>query len=131
MTQTESQSSKDTMKVPEAYTPREFFQQAPIFFVESPTDSTVLIAMDFTFEKNARVMYWWDSTKERVKEIQTITSLTPQAFSFRDMQNVEYRFSPLTLDLYKQKVKFRIRNGQDFQTEQEMVKAFQDSKNYF
>lgn len=97
---------------------------APVYYVQSDRDPTVLVAMDVWLLGNS--ISWFDTVKERLMHGQVLEK-TPQRFAFRrtaDGGGQTYSFVPLTLEIYNSSVKDRLPAGRDFDDEQAMVDAF-------
>lgn len=102
----------------------------PVYFVSSPEDSSVLIALDVKINDDS--VSWFDTVKDRIMYIGKILDNNPEHFVFQRNDKGEtgiYTFVPMTLEIYNQRVKNRILIQQDFSREEEMLKAFQETKN--
>jgi hypothetical protein len=100
-----------------------------VYYVYSPDDDTVLIAMDVIISDNN--IRWFDTIKERIMTIEKILSDNSSEFVFKRSQEEGgqiYTFVPLTLNIYKEKVKQYLVSPQDFENEEEMFKAFEETK---
>lgn len=103
-----------------------FLLSSKVFFVGSKIDKTVLIAIKPYYQHIYRTIYWWDTNKERSKIIaKVISSGEKGEFYFLDAQNIDYRFLPMTLDIYNKFVKARLFNGKDFKTINELSDFFE------
>ena len=102
---------------------------APVYYVESSDDNSVLIGMDVTVEKNpdgTALVTWHDTTRERAMMADEVKN-EDDFFAFKrtDEEGGQfYKFSPMTLELYNEKVKAELIAGQDFDNPDEMTAAF-------
>jgi hypothetical protein len=116
--------------------PKEFrFNENTAYEVKSRKDDTVLIALKPEFlEYEERVsLTWFDTLKDRTKEIRRITIDTPEEFGFKTPQEEDYVFSKLTLDTFRKKVIPRLNNttfALHVNTEEDMTALLMDSLNY-
>lgn len=97
-----------------------------LYFVTSDKDDTVLLAMDIKINEKDNSVVWFDSVKDRVMTIKNIMDYDPLHFVFErdgDMGGT-YTFIPLTLDIYNENVKNKILSRKEFESEQEMTRAF-------
>ena len=97
------------------------------YFVRSPTDDTVLVAIHSRYDEENKMLSWWDLTKERMKEVTEIKSYEKDGFYMKDREGEEYFFLPLNLDLYRNIVMPELIKPQDFNSVQEMIKAFEET----
>ncbi len=98
----------------------------PVYYVKSPTDATVLVAIDVAVI-NRRWVTWFDTVKERGMEAAVILDNYPRHFSFRRTEGEgghSYTFVPMSLDIYNTLVKERLLHGQDFSDQEAMIQAF-------
>ena len=101
----------------------------PVYFIESPQDQTVLLALDITIKDG--YIYWFDTIKERIMEIDNVIETSPNKFVFQragEEGGGVYTFSPLTLEIYNNRVKRFLLIPRDFTTSEEMLKAFSEKK---
>ena len=102
---------------------------APVYYVESSDDNSVLIGMDVAIEKNpdgTSLVTWHDTTRERAMMADEVKN-EDDFFAFKrtDEEGGQfYKFSPMTLELYNEKVKAELIAGQDFDNPDEMTTAF-------
>ena len=101
---------------------------ARVYFVSSPEDGTVLVAMDILIQNNR--ITWFDTIKERTMEISKIEDGNPEHFVFERAGEPlrTYTFVPMSLDIYRSKVKSGLVQGKDFATEEELFLAFEETK---
>lgn len=107
--------------------PAEFLSSRKVFFVGSPTDKTVLIAVHPRFQEQVKTLSWWDTVKERVKQVKSMQVGEEPVLQVTDDQDNAYVFVPLSLPLYNNVVKNRLPGQREFATEEDMVKAFEDT----
>ena len=105
----------------------------PVYYIESPEDETVLVGMDVTVtieaDKNP-VVSWFDTTKERRMEADEIRR-KGDIFAFKRPDgdgDKHYFFTPIDLDIYNDKVRDKIPDGQSFNNVDDLVKAFQKTR---
>ncbi len=102
---------------------------APVYYVESSDDNSVLIGMNVAVEKNpdgTSLVTWHDTTRERAMIADEVKN-EDDFFAFKrtDEEGGQfYKFSPMTLELYNEKVKAELIAGQDFGNPDEMTAAF-------
>ena len=104
----------------------------PVYYVFSPQDDTVLVGIDVIVRKsnNNYIVSWWDPTHERVMTALKITC-DSDYFAFKRMDREGgqlYFFIPMDLDIYYKRVKRFLISGRDFDTKEEMIKAFHDAE---
>lgn len=108
----------------------------PVYYVESPNDDTVLIGINVTVEhyrenaKSVTIVNWYDTTHER-RMLADEISHEGDFFAFKRAEQEGggfYYFSPMNLDIYNDKVKKRLNTGGIFTNEEDLIKAFLDSK---
>lgn len=104
-----------------------FLNTKKVFFVGSQTDGTVLIAVHPRFQKQEKTISWWDTVKERVKQVKSIQVAAEPVLQVTDVQDNVYIFVPLSLPLYNNVVRSRLPGQREFATEEEMVKAFEET----
>lgn len=115
------------MKELERPQPAEFLSQRKVFFVGSSTDKTVLIAVHPRFQEQAKTLSWWDTVKERVKQVKSMQVGEEPVLQIVDAQDNSYMFVPLSLPLYNNVVRNRLPGKREFATEEEMVQAFEET----
>lgn len=97
-----------------------------VFLVSCPTDSTVLIALHLKIDDND--VSWFDTVKQRIMQVGEVLENSDSKFSFKradEGHDEIYEFQPLTLDIYREIVRPQLRQAGDFNSEAEMVKAFE------
>jgi len=107
--------------------PEEFLNAKKVFFVGSQTDKTVLIAVHPRFQEQVKTLSWWDTVKERVKQVKSMQVGEDPVLQVTDAQDNAYVFVPLSLPLYNNVVKNRLPGQREFATEEDMIKAFEDT----
>ena len=117
--------------MPQNETNRNIIERLParVYFVESEQDNTVHYALDVEIRQGYAT--WFDGTKERIMRIGSIIEKKSDLFVFeRDASEGggQYRFVPMTLELYNSKVKQHLISPSEFQNEEEMFKAFEETK---
>ena len=88
-----------------------------VYFVESSVDDTVLYAMDVRFFNQDKTIRWFDGTKERIMTAKGDPTKNPDRLVFHRSEEEgggEYVFSPMTLEVYRAKVRDRLAAKQDF-----------------
>lgn len=104
----------------------------PVYYVESPDDRTVLVAMDVivehekTAQQDKTTIIWHDTTHERVMEASEMT-WKDGCLSFKRSDSPGdwvYHFTPMNLEIYYEKVKHRLAAGSDFTSNEDLIKAF-------
>ena len=101
---------------------------ARVYYVSSPDDDTVLVALDVQIRKN--VIRWFDTVKERVMEIAEVIKDDGQEFSFKrgDNSGEIYTLKTMTIEDYNEKVKKRLIAPKEFSSEEELCTAFEETK---
>ena len=100
-----------------------------IYYASCQSDNTVLIAMDIKISENQKTISWLDTVKERITEIESIEENDPGYFVFKIKENGQiYTFIPMTLEIFREKVKDRILIPQDFETEDQMLAALEKTR---
>ncbi len=93
-----------------------------LYYVTSSTDETVLLAIDPIMDNDT--ITWFDTNKERIKPILKIIDDSEEKFSFISRNGLEasdqYVFTTLTVDLYEQHVKQRLKDPRPYQNEQHL-----------
>lgn len=102
----------------------------PVYFVESPQDDSVLVALDV--QRLGDTISWQDTTKERRFNIGEVISQDPNDYRFKTSAEfgdaADYRLTEMTLDTYRLAVKPRLINGRNFNTKEEMIAAFKEAQ---
>lgn len=101
---------------------------ARAYYISSPEDDTVLIALDVTVDIN--VIQWFDTTRGRAMVIRKVTEDDDNLFAFEraDGKGGVYLFQPLTLDLYRAHVMQSTIGEEDFPDENTMLQALEQTK---
>lgn len=107
--------------------PVEFLSQRRVFFVGSQQDKTVLVAIHPHYDEKARMLRWWDTVKERAKQVKAMNVGETPVLQVTDVQDNSYVFVPLSLPLYNNVVKDQLSGKREFATEEEMIKAFEET----
>lgn len=105
---------------------------APVYFIEASKDDTVLIGMDvkITTSNQITTISWLDTITDRRMTAQE-TRKDNDTFSFARSEKEGggfYRFTPMTLNIYKNYVRPKLKNGEDFNDETDLINAFLESK---
>jgi len=101
-----------------------------IYYVISDEDESVLIGMDLRINFNDKTISWFDTVKDRTMGFEAIIDDNPDHFVFKRSGRGEvYTFVPMTLEVYNDNVKNRILIPRDLETEEDMLKAFEETKN--
>ena len=104
-----------------------------VYYVESPTDHTVLIAMDVAIEreeKDGEIVYvvnWYDTNRMRGMTTLKIEQKDDGGFSFKRIEGLkdrEYSFVPMNLEIYNTKVRPELFNAPEFASNEELTKFF-------
>lgn len=101
-----------------------------VYYVSSPNDDTVLIALDVKVTNNNSIK-WFDTVKDRIMHIGEVLDNSPDHFVFQRDDNEQkgmYTLVLMTLGLYNEKVKSKILIPQDFASEESMFQAFEETK---
>ncbi|OGN10114.1 MAG: hypothetical protein A3C61_01170 [Candidatus Yanofskybacteria bacterium RIFCSPHIGHO2_02_FULL_39_10] len=102
-----------------------------VYYVSSSDDGTVLIALNVKIDGNDYIN-WFDTVKDRIMKIGKIIDDNSEHFVFQRSDSQAkgvYTFVPMTLNLYNEKVKSKVLIPQDFSSEEQMLKAFEETKN--
>lgn len=99
----------------------------PVYYVESPTDKTVLVGIDVEVVERGGEKYvtWHDTAHERMMKAVEIQQ-KDDYFAFRRDNGNEYYFEPMTCNIYNEKVKDKL-NGGDFENDAALIEAFRRS----
>jgi len=104
----------------------------PVYYIESPNDSTVLIGLDVTVEirhlntNTIIFISWYDTSHERIMQATEIAQ-NGENFAFKraDSGNgSDYYLYPMSLEIYNQRVKQHLSTNEDFTNEKELIEAF-------
>ncbi|MBI4692360.1 MAG: hypothetical protein HY773_02950 [Candidatus Terrybacteria bacterium] len=102
---------------------------ARVYYVFSPEDDTVLLALDIRISGDT--ISWFDTVKERIMHISQIQAEDSDRLILKTPEQEGgkvYVFTPLTLEIYKDKVKKRILVPQEFKNKEEMLQAFEKTR---
>lgn len=89
-------------------------------------DPSVLVAMDVSIDD--QTIRWFDSVKGRVMKIRSIIDDNPEHFIFEREGGVRYLFEPLTIEIYRAKVKNGVLVPRDFDNQEDMLRAFEETR---
>ena len=104
----------------------------PVYYVFSPHDDTVLVGKDVVVSRHEDGYYisWWDPAHERMMRASGVIN-NPDFFAFRRNEGPDdgrlYFFVPMDLDIYNRRVKMFLTAGRDFDSREDMIKAFLDA----
>mgnify|MGYP001576648636 CR=1 FL=1 len=100
-----------------------------VSFVTCPTDETVIIALDVTYDDHT--IRWFDTVRERIMTIDRIVDPDPAHFTFARV-SVEgggtYTFVPMTLERYRTHVRSHLVLQKNFTEEEAMLAAFEQTR---
>lgn len=99
----------------------------PVYYVESAKDCTVLVAIDVKLFDDHRIQ-WFDTNKDRNMKIGKISENNDTVFEFQRDENEgggTYRFTRMTLDVFRNNVKNKLYAKEDVSTEEELINKFQ------
>src|SRR3989344_6613731 len=106
----------------------EFLSLSKVYFVGSPTDRSVLLAIHPLLHEETGMLSWWDTVKERMKKVKAIQiEEDHHTLHVIDVKNTEYIFTPLTLSLYNNIVKEELFRPKEFTSDDEMIQAFEET----
>jgi len=101
-----------------------------VYYVFSPEDDTVLIAMGVKI--NGDTIRWFDTVKERIMLVGQIEEkdLNGQVVFRRSNQESggTYTFIPLDLKVYEEKVKHQLIAGVTFEDEEQMLTSLEKTR---
>lgn len=103
---------------------------APVYYVESEADETVLVGMDVQLKGD--FLTWFDTVKDRTMLVDRILEESSKEFVFKrnDQEGGGiYTFQPMTLEVYNSSVRERLINGETFSDTEAMIKAFLETQN--
>lgn len=104
-----------------------YLNEHALFLVESDSDDTVLVALNTSFHENNQTITWWDSTKERSKSAKNL-ALAGDKLNFTDESGNNYTLTPMTMEIYEDKVKDKIKTGdKDVTNMEELIEGFEKS----
>lgn len=110
---------------------------APVYYVESPDDKSVMVGIDVTitratFEGEEFIgVSWYDTSRERRMLAARVEMKEDGTFAFdrsEDDGGGHYDFRPMNLQVYNEKVKSRLIQGGDFENDEDLIKAFLETK---
>lgn len=103
-----------------------FLAMKKVYYVESPTDETVLVAIHPQYSTETQSLTWWDTVKERIKLVKAI-EIVGEVLQVTDASDTRYVFHPMTLAIYNERVKDQLIEGRAFNTEEDLTKAFENT----
>lgn len=114
------------------YPPKGAMAQLPgrVYYVESADDSAVLVAMQVTLMSRGDGTYtisWLDTIKDRGMRASSIWR-EGESFAFRRVDSEggqTYRFTPMTLEIYEEKVRENLIAGQHFDDLESLYQTFE------
>lgn len=104
-----------------------------LYYVTSQQDNTVFVAI------NPRLVFseyvsWFDMIRERMIKVSKFIKTDDNLIIFEGMrinsESILYTLVPMSLDIYEEKVRPRLQNTIVFNTEQEMIDAFLDRREF-
>ena len=101
----------------------------PVYYIESPEDDTVLVGIGVAIETNAdgpTTITWYDTSHERAMTAEEIHQEDGR-FAFKRSAaegGQSYKFIPMDLSIYNDKVKHELMSGKDFDSKEELIRAF-------
>ncbi|HEU0048137.1 MAG TPA: hypothetical protein VFQ43_11090 [Nitrososphaera sp.] len=96
-----------------------------VYYIYSPTDSTVLLGLNLKIRN--KTISWFDTVKERIMTAKELKETDQGCIDFvrEESEGGEsYTCIPLTLQLYREKVKVKLLAPKEFDSEKEMIRAF-------
>jgi len=109
--------------------PMSFQRRLPerVYYVASPTDATVLVAMDVQIEDG--YVKWFDTVKERMMKLGRVVEDTQRDFTFEREGGGVYSFTPLTIELYEQEIKHRVaRPLMSYNSLEDILRSFEETR---
>ena len=100
-----------------------------IYYVESASDPTVLLALDAHFGDDGYIR-WFDTRKERIMRVGRIAENTAEKFAFEREDGSTYIFTPLTLERYEESVRNRLIKPESFQDEDNLFTAIRKTREH-
>ena len=111
----------------------------PVYYIESPDDSSVLVGIDVSIRKinnnetseNNYEISWFDTTRDRIMYASD-TQAKGDFFAFKRSENEGggyYYFAPMSVELYNENVKSKLIDGKSFENNDDLIKAFLETKN--
>lgn len=108
---------------------------APVYYIESPNDDTVLVGINVEIRRNAEddaSVSWFDTTHVRTMRATELTK-KDDFFAFRRADEDgggEYYFQPMNVAIYEAKIKDKLVDGGDYDNDDELIKAFLETAEY-
>lgn len=98
----------------------------------SQKDDSVVLALSPKFNRyqNKVFVVWFDTVKDRIKEIAKIKLDTPLVFAFETPQNEDYLFKKLTLEQFNKRVVPKLNNpltAWGIRSEEQMLKFLMET----
>ena len=109
----------------------------PVYYIESPDDSDVLVGIDVTINstnigaKRLIEISWFDTAKQRSMTA-TETNSNGDYFAFKRIEEEgggTYYFAPMDMITYHGKVREHLSNAPIYNKYEDMIKGLLDSKN--
>ena len=103
--------------------------KTPVYYVESSGDDTVLVGIDVKIhrlENGSTIVSWFDTVRERSMSAEEIRDEN-NYFAFKRAEEEGgqvYRFTPMDLKLYDEKVRDKLLSKKEFSSTEEMYNAF-------
>jgi len=108
----------------------------PVYYIESPTDETVLVAINpgATYNEDGTAeIEWFDTIKDRCM-IAVSTQKKGDCFAFAvdagDGKCNYYYMCPMNLRIYNERVKDHLIGHKEFDNEEDMIQAFLETGAY-
>jgi hypothetical protein len=100
-----------------------------IYYVCSQNDNTVLLALKVEIRKDLNIVSWFDTIKYRNFEYSQISEENNNITIYRSdsKDNLIYTLTPLTLELYNQKVKKHMTIQKEYQDKETLYKDLNES----
>jgi hypothetical protein len=92
------------------------------YFVESPNDDTVLLAIDVRLDEGQ--VEWFDTVRDRAFPVRACRETRDGVFVVTD--HTEFRFRPLTLELYNERVIAQVTGHRSFGSTEELQRYYAD-----
>jgi hypothetical protein len=105
---------------------KESFTRDTVYFVESEQDSTALIARFAGIREG--FVFWDDTNRERAHPVESWET-KGALITVRTQSGTEYRFRPLTLELYEERVKAQVELSPSFDSTEDL-QAFYLSQSF-
>jgi hypothetical protein len=114
----------------EQQSPEQGVTHNEVYFVNSPTDGTVLVAMDLQIDQQQKMISWFDTAKERKMRYDSLSG-GEDNYSFNrsvEQGGGEYTFQPLTLDIYNSQVASHLIGAKEFDNVNQLKEALLKTK---